>query len=86
MDRKDPTADSADLLLQQFSAGDVSTVIIDGEIVMHERTHTKLDKESLQSEIRKQLNRQSSASETSFNAMISELKPYAEKLIAGSGS
>jgi cytosine/adenosine deaminase-related metal-dependent hydrolase len=80
-DYADLPIDSADLLLHRAHAGDVSTVIVNGEIVMHEGQHTHLDIESLQSEIRKQLRGQTGASETSFKAMIAELKPYAQKLI-----
>lgn len=80
-DYANPPTDSADLLLHKAKAGDVSTVIINGEIVLHEGKHANLDKEELLSEIRKLLHRQTGASKTGFNAMIAELKPYAEKLI-----
>ena len=75
----DSSARSADHALQQVSAVDVRTVIIDGEIVMHEGKHAHLDKESLQLRIREQLDQELGASKINFNAMIAKLKPYAAK-------
>ena len=80
---KDSPADRAGLVLHRARTGDVSTVIVNGEVVLHEGRHAHLDKTDLQSEISKQLSRRPGASETSFNAMIAELKPYAAKLIRG---
>ena len=78
-----PHADVADLLLHRGKAGNVETVIINGEIVMEEGRHTRLDKENLQLELVKQLARQTGNSEKNLSAMIAELKPHARKLICG---
>ncbi len=78
-----PLTDMGDLLLHRAKAGDVGTVIINGEIVMHEGKHTRFDKENVKLEIGKLLARQTGAGERSLNAMIAELKPYARKLICG---
>jgi 5-methylthioadenosine/S-adenosylhomocysteine deaminase len=80
-DFADSPTDSADLLLHGARASDVCTVIVNGEIVLHEGKHAHLDKEDLQAEITKLLRRQPGTGDADFNAMITELKPYAEKLI-----
>ena len=79
----DPLTDIGELLLHRAKAGDVGTVIINGEIVMHEGKHTRFDKENVKLELGKLLARQTGASERNLNTMIAELKPYARKLICG---
>lgn len=80
LDLENSPADGVDLSLHGARAVDVSTVVINGEIVLYEGKHTKLDKESLQSEIAEQLGQQKNATDTGFNEIIAALTPYAAKL------
>lgn len=77
----DPLTNIADLLLYRAKASNVDTVIINGEIMMHEGKHTRFDKENLKLEIGKLIVQKTSVREKNFNAMIAELKPYAKQLI-----
>lgn len=85
LDIEDSSTEGGYYQLHRATAKDVTTVIINGEIVLHEGKHSNLDKEGLQSEIREQLRWQTGACRTDVNAMIAELKPYAAELIYGQG-
>ena len=79
----DSQMDVAHLLLSKATAGDVHTVVVDGQLIMHNRKILLLDKEAIASELRAQLSHARSRQETENLELSRLLKPYARKQFQG---
>lgn len=72
----DPKADIVDVVLARASGRDIDTVMIDGEIVLRDGKHTKINKSEIVAEIRESLTRDLKAEETEQRKLADELYPH----------
>jgi 5-methylthioadenosine/S-adenosylhomocysteine deaminase len=79
----DPRMEIAERLVQRARAQDVDTVIVNGELIMHNRQHLKIDKGGLSRELKAWWARGRSAEQDRMDHFVAGLKPYARRLIAG---
>jgi 5-methylthioadenosine/S-adenosylhomocysteine deaminase len=73
----------ADRVVQRAKAQDVDTVIVNGEVVMHNRKHLKIDTEALARELKTLWARERSAEQMNLDGLLASLKPYARRLSRG---
>ncbi len=79
----DRRPDIAERIVQQVKGQDVDTVIVNGEIVMENRKHRKIDKDAMARELQAWLARERSPEQNRLHRLVAGLKPYARRLIAG---
>lgn len=71
-----PEISIVDALLNRGKASDVDTVMIDGEIVMRDRKHTRINRDEIIAGLRESLNRTLEPAEIERIKLAQELRPY----------
>ena len=71
-----PDINIVDALLSRGKASDVDTVMVDGEIIFHERKHTKINKNELIAKLRESLNRDLKPYDIERLKLAQGLKPH----------
>ncbi len=72
----DPELDILNVLLARGKASDIDTVMIDGEIVLRDRKHTRINKGEIVARLREELSRDLGPSEIERARLAQELQPY----------
>ncbi len=75
----DPDLDPVDALLYRGKAGQVDTVMVDGEVVLRGGRHTKLNKAALLKELRERYSRPLEPQVLEARALVQGLLPYVER-------
>ena len=73
-----------EILVQRGKDADVDTVIVDGEVVMKNKTMTKIDKDKLYREIRDALDRPLTKDEEDAKTLALEVYPHLKRFYYGS--
>ena len=81
-----PEVSIVDAVVHRGRGIDVDTVMVDGEILMSGRQHTRFDKTALIQEISKSLNRSLRPEEISRGELGRQLEPYVRRFHAGSAA
>lgn len=81
-----PEVSVVDAVVHRGRVIDVDTVMVDGEILMRGRQHTKFDKNALLQEIRQSLNRSLQPEEISRGELGRLLEPYVRRFHADSAT
>lgn len=79
----DPDVPIVEAIVHRGRGVDVDTVIIDGELVMHDRQLTRIDKESVFKELGRSLSRPLQAEEIERRNLSKQLEPYVRQFLAG---
>ena len=79
----DPDTPPLEAILGRAGKGDVAAVIVDGELLVREGAHQKIDKSSVMSELRLQLSRPLEPETAATRQMARQLAPYVEQFYRG---
>ncbi|MFB3119036.1 MAG: hypothetical protein ACE1Y2_00745, partial [Stenotrophomonas maltophilia] len=79
----DPEVSVVDAVVHRGRSVDVDTVMVDGEIIMRDKQLTKVDKESLFAELKKELDRPLSPSETERRELSRLVEPHLRQFYIG---
>jgi 5-methylthioadenosine/S-adenosylhomocysteine deaminase len=72
----DPELGIVAVLINRGKAIDVDTVMVDGQIVLHNRQHTRIDKNKIVAELRKSLSSGAASGDAGLTRLAQELPPY----------
>ena len=79
----DPEVSVVDAVVHRGRSVDVDTVMVDGEIIMRDKQLTKVDKEGLFAELKKELDRPLSSSETERRELSRLVEPHLRQFYIG---
>ena len=79
----DPEVSVVDAVVHRGRSVDVDTVMVDGEIIMRDKQLTKVDKEGLFAELKKELDRPLSPSETERRELSRLVEPHLRQFYIG---
>ena len=71
-----------DALLYRAKAGDIETVMVDGEVTLQDGVHAKVDKAEVMAELRERFSRPLEPEARATRQMVRRLLPYAERFYA----
>ena len=75
----DPELDIMNVLLSRGKASDIDTVMIDGEIVLRNRKHTRINRDKIVAQLRESLSRGLQPSDIERVRLAQELRPHIVK-------
>ena len=79
----DPEVSVVDAVVHRGRSVDVDTVMVDGEIIMRDKQLTKVDKEGLFAELKKELDRPLSSTETERRELSRLVEPHLRQFYIG---
>lgn len=73
---RDPEVKIIDVLLGRGKTSDIDTVMVDGEILLRNRRHTKIDRAGIVASLRESLSRDAKPGDIARARLAQELRPY----------